>query len=222
MRYYAVKQGRQPGIYTTWDECKEQINQYSGAVYKSFDNMAAAEEFMQPDPAPQPINENLPFAYVDGTYSTKTGFYGYGGFICNAGRYHIIQGTGNNAQYIENRNAAGEVIGALQVMFKAQQLNIAEMNLYFDFAGIEQWVNGNWQAVTPLAQYYQQTAHIMQTFIDIHFIKVKGHTGIEGNEIADYLAKEAAGIQLRKKDIAALANFKAMAAASETEQPAAI
>ena len=80
--------------------------------------------------------------------------------------------------------------------------------MFFDFAGIEQWAVGNWKAVTPLAQYYQQTADLMQSFVTVHYHHVKGHTGIEGNEIADLLAKEAAGVQLRKKDIAAIAEFK--------------
>jgi ribonuclease H-related protein len=26
MKYYAVKVGRQPGIYLDWDSCKEQVN----------------------------------------------------------------------------------------------------------------------------------------------------------------------------------------------------
>ena len=37
-KFYAVKEGKKPGIYHTWDECKEQVNGYSGAVYKSFTN----------------------------------------------------------------------------------------------------------------------------------------------------------------------------------------
>ena len=36
MKYYAVKKGRKTGIFTTWDDCKAQVNGYKGAVYKSF------------------------------------------------------------------------------------------------------------------------------------------------------------------------------------------
>ena len=28
-KFYAVKEGKKPGIYHTWDECKEQVNGYS-------------------------------------------------------------------------------------------------------------------------------------------------------------------------------------------------
>ena len=45
VKYYAVKQGRKPGVYETWDECKEQVDGYSGAIYKSFKSRIDAEEF---------------------------------------------------------------------------------------------------------------------------------------------------------------------------------
>ena len=32
--YYAVKQGKVPGIYRTWDACKAQVHGYPGAIYK--------------------------------------------------------------------------------------------------------------------------------------------------------------------------------------------
>ena len=42
-KYYVVWQGRKPGIYTDWDECKEQVVGVQGAQYKGFDSMAEAE-----------------------------------------------------------------------------------------------------------------------------------------------------------------------------------
>ena len=35
-KYYAVKVGKTPGIYQTWDECKANVDGFSGALYKSF------------------------------------------------------------------------------------------------------------------------------------------------------------------------------------------
>lgn len=35
-KIYAVKKGLVPGLYSSWDECKLQVDGYSGAEYKSF------------------------------------------------------------------------------------------------------------------------------------------------------------------------------------------
>lgn len=45
-KYYAIKKGRHPGIYTTWDDAKKQVDGFSGAVYKSFKQRSDAETFM--------------------------------------------------------------------------------------------------------------------------------------------------------------------------------
>lgn len=45
-KYYAVRVGKTPGIYSTWDECQEQVKGFSGAEYKSFATMSEAEQFM--------------------------------------------------------------------------------------------------------------------------------------------------------------------------------
>lgn len=34
--YYAVKVGKNPGIYETWAECKAEVDGYKGAKYKKF------------------------------------------------------------------------------------------------------------------------------------------------------------------------------------------
>ena len=36
MKFYAVKKGRTPGVYLTWEDAKKQVDGYSGAEYKSF------------------------------------------------------------------------------------------------------------------------------------------------------------------------------------------
>lgn len=42
-KFYTVWAGKQPGVYQTWEECKEQIHGYENAVYKSFTTFEQAE-----------------------------------------------------------------------------------------------------------------------------------------------------------------------------------
>ncbi len=42
-KYYVVWKGVNPGIYTSWTECQLQINNYKGALYKSFSTREEAE-----------------------------------------------------------------------------------------------------------------------------------------------------------------------------------
>lgn len=46
-RYYVVWHGVEPGVYGTWEECQRQVKGFVGAVYKSFDTKAEAEEAYQ-------------------------------------------------------------------------------------------------------------------------------------------------------------------------------
>ena len=45
--YYAVKVGKNPGIYRTWEQTKEQVEGFSGAVYKSFLTEDEAIKFIE-------------------------------------------------------------------------------------------------------------------------------------------------------------------------------
>ena len=51
-RYYVVWQGVQPGIYTTWEHCRKQIDGFKGARYKAFDSLAQAEAAFKLPPPP--------------------------------------------------------------------------------------------------------------------------------------------------------------------------
>lgn len=42
-KYYAVLRGRETGIFNSWADCQQQIEDFSGAVYKSFKTRGEAE-----------------------------------------------------------------------------------------------------------------------------------------------------------------------------------
>lgn len=44
--YYAVRKGRTPGIYPTWEECEAQVKNFHGAVYKKLTTETEALAFM--------------------------------------------------------------------------------------------------------------------------------------------------------------------------------
>lgn len=46
--YYAVKQGRQTGIFNSWAACREQVQGYPGALFKGFVTKEEAEAYLSP------------------------------------------------------------------------------------------------------------------------------------------------------------------------------
>ena len=48
-KFYVVWEGRSPGIYDSWEECKDQIDGFPGARYKAFPSQDAATEAFRGD-----------------------------------------------------------------------------------------------------------------------------------------------------------------------------
>lgn len=208
-KYYAVRVGKTPGIYLTWDDCKAMVHGYPGAVYKSFTSLQDAEAFLGAD---FQVNLNAndenktaksameveqikePYAFVDGSYNIATKVYGYGGFLMADGQRHVLQGSGNEPELVEMNNVAGEIAGAMAAVKKALELGLTNLDIYYDYMGIEMWATGGWKRNKAGTVAYHEFMQSIKEKIDIQFVKVKGHSGIDGNEEADRLAKEAAGI----------------------------
>lgn len=197
-KFYAVRKGRATGIYYTWAECQKQITGYSGAEYKSFKTKEEATAYIE-GVQENKKNETLSdheraVAYVDGSYNVRTKEYSYGAVLIYLGKEYEYSKKGEDASLADMRNVAGEILGAQTMMELCVKNGIKELDLYYDYEGIEKWCTGAWQAKKPGTQNYRDAYLSMKPKLAVHFHKVAAHTGIELNERVDQLAKKALGM----------------------------
>ena len=192
-KFYAVKKGKNTGVFSTWDECKEQVTGFKGAVYKSFKTLSEAEAFLERN---EEKIENIEevygvYAYIDGSFDRVSGIYGSGVVIVDGNEKYEYKHAGNREDYAQLHNVAGELEAAKFVMWYAVDKKIKEITLFYDYQGIEAWAVGDWKANLPYTQDYVKFYNKVKTAVKVNFVKVKAHTGIELNEVVDKLAKEA-------------------------------
>ena len=195
-KFYAVKKGKCAGIYNTWDECKSQVNGFSGAEYKSFLTMDEAKEYVY---GKQEIvirdESNLVEAYVDGSYEHCIREYGSGVVILKDGEVQkTYSEKGNEESLVTMRNVAGQIEAAKLAMSYCLDNNIENLVLYFDYEGIEKWCTGVWKTNKTGTIDYKKYYDSIKDKLNVKFVKVKAHSGDKYNEEADKLAKKAIGL----------------------------
>ena len=194
--FYAVKQGKNPGIYKTWDECKAQVEGFSGALYKGFSTRKEAEIYLSGNVEPVIESDKSKEAditiYVDGSFDVATNVYGYGCVVIKKdGSIEQYYGAGNNPECVLLRNVAGEMLAAMSAVRYAIRSGCKSVNICYDYSGIEMWAIGAWKANNDLTLKYSTSMKEWQDEIAISFQKVAAHTGEKYNEMVDRLAKSA-------------------------------
>ena len=196
--WYAVKSGRKTGLFTSWDDCKLQVIGYPGASYKGFFTKEEAMEFLGDvtDKKVKALKDELRVAvYVDGSYiPTIPDTFSFGVVFIHHGTVETYAEKIIDAEEAQMRNVAGEIHGAVFAMGKCLEKGISEINLYYDYVGIEKWCTGEWKTNKDGTIAYKKYYDKIKKSVDITFEKVKGHSGDKYNDLADSLAKKACGV----------------------------
>lgn len=200
-KYYAVKHGKTPGVYDTWEACKSQVDGVSNAVYKSFPTKEEALCFaglMDDGESDEGTNTDAPFAgqgemvaYVDGSYQAATEEYSCGVVLFYEGEEIHMARKGNDEELAKMHNVAGEIWGAELAMNEAVQRGVGSLTIYHDYEGIAAWCLGRWKTNKEGTKRYKSYYDSVKDRVSISFVKVKGHSGDKWNDLADELARGA-------------------------------
>lgn len=194
MKYYAVKNGRKTGIFTSWDECRAQVDGFSGAQYKSFTKREDAESFLLPAEVKKMPDSGV-VAYVDGSFNVKTSEFSFGAVIFSDGEELCFSEKFSDPSLASMRNVAGEIKGSEFVLKYCAEHKIPAVEIYYDYEGIAAWAEGRWKTNKTGTIAYKKLFDEISREVAVKFVKVKGHSGDKYNDMVDRLAKDALGIK---------------------------
>lgn len=211
-KLYAIKEGYdfinnrkiENMIVATWDECLSYVKGVKGAKYKSFETKEKAEEYLKDenkllkkDVDTYPMN--CPHAYVDGSFNEATGRYSYGLVIVHGDSIvYLEQGAASDDRTRALRQISGELRASVRAMEYAFSNNVKEIVIFHDYEGIYHHAVGTWERREESSKAYYEKMNELKALgnINVVFVKVDSHTGDLYNEIADEIAKQAAGLKL--------------------------
>jgi ribonuclease HI len=215
MSFYAVANGKNIGIFSSWDECKASVNGYKNATYKKFDKREAAEAFMAENSGESLVksdsqDEFTPdyYVYTDGACSNNGKENAVAGIV-------IFFGTDdprNLSQKIEGKqtNNAAELTAIIKaysiidadvragkkiVIMTDSEYAIKCISTYG-----EKCYNQNWKKDIPNKELVKLAYESYKDWPNIRFIHIRAHTEKTdihsiGNDGADKLANASIGLE---------------------------
>ena len=181
--FYAVVEGRKPGIYHDWVSTKAQVDGYPRAVFKSFKTMEEAQRFYQEHTVVTPSTAVV--AYTDGSSINVGGQY-YGSYAFIIVRDGQCTRHSGRVPY-----AANSYIAELYAIYACLWTCPESMTIHTDCHS----------AITTLTSYYKPGADQLVDAIkalmlrrNVKFVHVPGHSGVPLNEECDSMARAALGI----------------------------
>lgn len=150
-KFFVVWEGKEPGIYRSWEECKRQIHGFEGAIFKGFATEAEAREAMV-SPAWDYIGKNAKTKQstlediskygipnfeslsVDAACSGNPGLMEYRGIYTRTGEEIFHQGP-----FKEGTNNIGEFLALVHALALLKQKN-SPLSIYTDSKTALAWI----------------------------------------------------------------------------------
>lgn len=192
-------------IVDTWPECLKYVKGVKGAKYKSFEDINDANAYLnEGNRMLKKSDENYPKdclqAYVDGSYNSYDERYSYGVVIVKDNIVEYIESNAAKDTSEKNiRQIAGELQGAIKAVEYALKKGEKKLVLFHDYEGIAHHATGAWERKEQSSMnYYTGMQELMNSGIEVIFVKVDSHTGDLFNELVDEKCKECLNINSNK------------------------
>jgi ribonuclease HI len=153
-KYYVVWEGKKPGIYDNWDECKAQVDGVEKSKYKSFESRAEAESAFKKDywssvnkaavaakksPAAQKVRAAGPqwehSICTDAACAGNPGDMEYRCVVTKTGEQLFHQGP-----FPEGTNNIGEFLGLVHALAMLKKTGDSTSTIYTDSETAIAWV----------------------------------------------------------------------------------
>ncbi|QJX79920.1 ribonuclease H family protein [Priestia megaterium] len=205
--YYAVKIGRNLGIFKEWKEVVAETEGFFGGSYKKCASKQEALDFLDlKDEKKKSVlevkqtnflskNPNVLNVYVDGSYDQNEKIYAYAfAVVEDGGVTDNFSGAKQDVNVGELLNSSsGELLAAMMAIKYSIHRKIRNVIIYYDCIFIPNLLNGT---AEPRNEYQIKYIEFMRNAITtnnlkVNFTKVQAHSSNEYNKFVDKLANKA-------------------------------
>ncbi|MED2737478.1 ribonuclease H family protein [Bacillus toyonensis] len=136
-KYYVVFEGKEPGIYHTWDKCKEQVDGITGSKFKSYGTIEQANEEYE-----KYIGHNdLTSDDIAGSISSDASCSGVPGIL----EYRVVETVSENVifsspTYPLGTNNIGEFLALVKAMQYLKEKDECNRIIFVDSVTAISWV----------------------------------------------------------------------------------
>jgi ribonuclease H-related protein len=213
-KFYAVKIGKIPGIYTSWTECEKNVKGFPGAIYKRFSNKKEAEKFIKDDELSNMVATDLNTIeiYTDGSHKKHSldNYIGFGAFCSYMEKEYKLSGDCDKEILLDYgispltkiSNPTAEFLGFAEILkiisdfSKKNDLKNYTFIFKIDYQGVKNWINGSWKCKETYIKKIKQKCDLLLFEIPSQILieYVPAHSGNKYNDQADELAKSKISI----------------------------